>query len=195
MAERLESGTEEAILEAANRCFLRFGLRRTTVEDVARDAGVSRGSVYRYFKDKDTLVASAMVRNADAFFRQLGERLGRLKTFEAKVAEAAVLAQAYRDNDPIYAGLAATEPESFALLLTSQADGFIRAAIEFLAPYVREAKAAGELRGDIDDELAAEWCVRAAMSVIITPGVTFDSDQPAEVKRYIAGFVVRGLKP
>ncbi|MGR8011917.1 TetR/AcrR family transcriptional regulator [Streptomyces hypolithicus] len=41
------------ILDAAYLCFTRHGVRRTTMEDIAREAGMSRGAVYQYVRNKD----------------------------------------------------------------------------------------------------------------------------------------------
>ena len=54
---------------------------------------MSRGSVYRYFKDKDTLVRTAMVRNSAAFFDDLGRKIARLRSFESRIDEALVIAR------------------------------------------------------------------------------------------------------
>lgn len=186
-------GTDEVILEAANRCFNRFGIRRTTVEDVAREAGVSRGSVYRYFRDKNDLVEQVMVRNSSRFFEDVAARMRSKGTFAAKLAEAAVMARSYRESDPIYAGLAATEPETLAVLLTTQATPLIEMAIEFLRPLIAEAKGTGELRADLDDDRAAEWCVRIITSLITTPSITIDLDDEDAVRTFVAEHIVRGL--
>ena len=44
-----------AILEAAQRCFWRHGVRRTSIDDVAREAGVAKGTVYLHFESKEDL--------------------------------------------------------------------------------------------------------------------------------------------
>jgi TetR/AcrR family transcriptional regulator, repressor for uid operon len=53
-------GTDERaahILAAAERCFARTGFHRTTMNDIAREAGMSAGNLYRYFVSKDEVVA------------------------------------------------------------------------------------------------------------------------------------------
>lgn len=48
--------TADGILEAANRLFLQYGYKRTTVDDIARDAGVSKGSIYLHFSSKEQIL-------------------------------------------------------------------------------------------------------------------------------------------
>jgi AcrR family transcriptional regulator len=61
------------ILEAAQALFLRYGVKRTALDDVAREAGVAKGTLYLYFDSKDTLFAAVadrlcaeVLRNAEA---------------------------------------------------------------------------------------------------------------------------------
>jgi AcrR family transcriptional regulator len=49
----------QQILEAARKRFRYFGVRKTTMQEIARDAGVAVGTVYLHFKDKDDLLVAA----------------------------------------------------------------------------------------------------------------------------------------
>lgn len=51
------------ILDAAQRCFVRAGFHRTTMQDVAAEAGMSPGNLYRYFPSKDAIVAGLVERD------------------------------------------------------------------------------------------------------------------------------------
>jgi AcrR family transcriptional regulator len=53
---------KDAVLDAARDCVLAVGVRRTTLTDVARRAGVSRMTIYRRWPDVQTLVADLMTR-------------------------------------------------------------------------------------------------------------------------------------
>jgi len=50
----------QRIFKAAIGCFQQYGLRRTTMDDVAAAAGVSRKTVYNYFTNKTGLVAEVI---------------------------------------------------------------------------------------------------------------------------------------
>jgi TetR/AcrR family transcriptional regulator, repressor for uid operon len=58
MLQKNDHGTDRRtrILDAAERCFVRSGFHRTTVQDVAAEAGMSAGNLYRYFPSKDAIV-------------------------------------------------------------------------------------------------------------------------------------------
>jgi AcrR family transcriptional regulator len=69
-APEAREGTRDAILEAARRRFLRFGPRKTTMDEVAREAGCSRTTLYAHFRNKDDLYASLLEQDAEAFIRE-----------------------------------------------------------------------------------------------------------------------------
>src|SRR5260370_40216961 len=54
------SPQREAILVAATAIFLRYGFKKTSMDDVAREAGVSRQGLYLYFDTKDVLFREAL---------------------------------------------------------------------------------------------------------------------------------------
>ena len=64
----------ERILEAGLACVARYGMAKTTVEDVARLAGLSRATVYRYFPGgKDQVIREVIACEMGRFFRRVGE--------------------------------------------------------------------------------------------------------------------------
>ncbi len=56
----------DAILDAAEQLFAQFGYRRTSMDDVARRAGVAKGTLYLYFDGKVALFRAMQSRNAEA---------------------------------------------------------------------------------------------------------------------------------
>ena len=57
-----ENPKRDAIIQAASTLFRRYGYRRTSMEDIAKETGVSRPSLYSYFKNKDEVFRSLSVR-------------------------------------------------------------------------------------------------------------------------------------
>jgi AcrR family transcriptional regulator len=68
----------EQIIEAATRFFAEKGFRRATTREVAREAGVSEGTIYNYFEDKDALLM--------AILDSLNETERRAEDFEEGMA-------------------------------------------------------------------------------------------------------------
>ena len=66
--EYLEARRNE-ILDAAFACFRRRGFHQTTMQDIYREAGLSPGAVYHYFRSKEEIIAAAIDRNTAEWTR------------------------------------------------------------------------------------------------------------------------------
>src|SRR5262245_10610439 len=58
MADQRTAARRSAILGAAHTCFWKSGIRRTSIEDVANEAGLAKGTIYLYFASKEELFAA-----------------------------------------------------------------------------------------------------------------------------------------
>src|SRR5438445_623657 len=63
-----------AIVDAAARCFARWGIPRTRVEDIAIEVGIARPHIYRHFASKDAIVHAVVLRQIRHHHRRLSER-------------------------------------------------------------------------------------------------------------------------
>ena len=52
------NGMEQQIQAAAGRLFLHYGYRKTSVDQIAREAGIGKGTIYNYFRNKEELFGS-----------------------------------------------------------------------------------------------------------------------------------------
>jgi AcrR family transcriptional regulator len=77
--QRRSAETVDRILTAAARIFDERGYRATTTNHVAAEAGVSVGSLYQYFPNKDALLVALAERHIDEVAGRFGERLARLR--------------------------------------------------------------------------------------------------------------------
>jgi AcrR family transcriptional regulator len=73
------------ILETAISLFSHYSFGKTSVDDIAREARISKGTVYYYFRNKEELFLSAVNRKAEEFFNILDERLQSCTCFEEKL--------------------------------------------------------------------------------------------------------------
>ena len=80
-----EFDRRDQILDAANECFTQLGIQRTSVQDVARMAKVSRGTIYRYFVDRDVLIAAAIEHGAQRFYREVAAAMENKTTLAEKL--------------------------------------------------------------------------------------------------------------
>jgi AcrR family transcriptional regulator len=178
--------TRERIVDAAFGAVERFGLSRFTMDDVARLAGVSRQSVYRYFDSKDALIVALVYREEEAFIEGVRAADARHERLEDAFREAILFCLRTAREHPLLDRLLESEPETFLPYLTTRGGGVIgraRAVIEELATR----------RGGMDPALVhrtADLAVRAIVSYTLTPS----DDPPEEIARELARVLVSALE-
>lgn len=79
---------QDGILDAAFHAFATYGYRRTSMEDIARGAGMSRTALYLHYRNKEDIFRSLAVRYFDEALRDMAAALER----HGRDAEAALLA-------------------------------------------------------------------------------------------------------
>ncbi len=89
--EREKRQRSNDILEAARRSFEEKGFLNTTLQDVAKEAEISVGLIYRYFESKEDIFASLALKGAQQFDRDLETMLKRATVGRKKASAAAVL--------------------------------------------------------------------------------------------------------
>ncbi|MFN8036420.1 MAG: TetR/AcrR family transcriptional regulator [Acidimicrobiia bacterium] len=183
----------ERMLEAAQLCFSRFGFQKTSMEDIAREAGVSRGSIYRHFPDKEALYRAVAADQARHYLGELRRRTARLPSLTDQLVEAAQLTVTFLQDNPLNAAMQRTDPDAFVRLLTTGSRDLVAMGVEAVIPLIEAAVERGEVRPDLDVRRAAEWMTRVVLSLIVTPAVTFDADDPAQRRSFIREFLVPGL--
>lgn len=182
---RRDTEVSERICRAAITCFERFGVRKTSLEDIAGEAQCSRATIYRYFDGKDSILVETLRREAVGFFSILADRLEAADTFEDLFAEAAVTSAEVIGNHRLLNVLIEVEPH---LLLPHVAFGpsnAVEIASAFLGPYIARLRDTGDI-GEVDVERTSEWVVRTVLSYLLTPSRAldlFDRQQVTELAR------------
>ncbi len=72
------------ILSAAAEMFSKYGYNKTSLEDIAKEAHIGKGTIYYYFPDKEELFIEVVQVFVDVFFNQLRDMIDRETTFEGK---------------------------------------------------------------------------------------------------------------
>ena len=192
----LLEGAREQIVKAARACFERFGTEKTSMSDVAREAGVSRGTVYRYFQDRADLIEAAFAYETHLFHEGMRRQLDRLDSLEEQIVECAGILAAFEHD--VATGARSridVSRERLALLLTSHSEPLLRDTIDFLVPYVEAAAERGELRKGLNVRQAAEWISRMLFTIASMPAVTFRGSDPKAWRKFFRDHVIRGLAP
>jgi AcrR family transcriptional regulator len=183
--EGLGSATRERILDGAFEAVATFGLSRLTMDDVARLAGLSRQSLYRYFDSKDAMIQALVYREEETFLEGIRAAHARHSRLEDAMREAILFSLRTAREHPLLDRLLASEPEVLLPFLTTRAGGLLARARSVL----------GELAGrwEVAPELihrTADVGVRAMVSYVVTP----TEDDPEDVARELARILATALE-
>jgi AcrR family transcriptional regulator len=91
----------ERILAAAERCIDRHGIRKTTMDAVAYEVGLSRPSVYRYFADRDELLIELITRHARALLARARKSISRHTSLADQIVETVLSTADHGRRDPM----------------------------------------------------------------------------------------------
>ena len=148
---------QEAILRAAEECFARFGMAKTTMEDVARAASLSRATVYRYFRDREALITELVVRRAHTNMDKARAHINKWPTASERIVEGICRDIRKGHSDPMVNRLVAPESMALSMQLLSVSGRAIELTRELWEPVLLAERSAGNLRPEVDIELLCEW--------------------------------------
>jgi TetR/AcrR family transcriptional regulator, transcriptional repressor of aconitase len=170
------------ILDAARRSFVRNGFHATSMQDILREANLSAGAVYRYFKSKDEIIAAIGFANVAAFTRALEEilpiddpppldealglLLAALERLDEEQDHAKITVQAWTESLRSPA-LAARVEEGWAELTSS------------LAGLVETYRHRGDIQSDVPANDVARLLVGLLHGFVVRKAVLGDGDAEA----------------
>lgn len=172
----------EGLLEAAYACVGRYGIAKTTMDDVAREARRSRATVYRYFPGgKDQLVREVIAWEAGRFFERLAAAVAAAPDFAALLEDALVFAHRAVADHEVLQKILETEPELLLPQLTVESERLLALIKGFLAPQLARVA----LRDGLAMDEAADFVARMLLSFIGAQG-QWDLTDRARVRRLVA---------
>ncbi len=160
------------ILDAALGQFEDFGLRRSTMEDIARRCGLSRITIYRRFPKKENLIEAVVLRELRNFLGDLVSVGGPDISPEDRMIERLAFALQYLRNHPLLRRLLRTEPEAILPSLTVNGGPVVDLAREQVAAFIRRDLFGSRPPPALAErriQTIAELGVRIVLSFILTP--------------------------
>jgi AcrR family transcriptional regulator len=168
--------TRDRILDAALALAGAYGLRNLTMDDVARQAGVGRMTVYRRFGEKARLVEALTARETARVLHELDAAAPTDARIEDQIVEAFVVSLRLARDHPLLSRLALREPQSLLAAIGADGQALFAAGREFAAGRLRAAQDEGVL-GEIPVDEAAELLVRLCASFVFIPETILPSDE------------------
>ena len=154
------------LLDAALAEFSAYGLRRTSMENVAERAGLARSTLYRRFSNKRELARAVALRQSRAHLVELVRAVEGLPTVEDRLVEAFVRGITRARTDGLLLRLLEAEPETVLPYFTTHSDIALGLGRGFLAEQLRRSPGP-PIKGDPD--AAAELIFRLATSIMLAP--------------------------
>lgn len=171
---------------------MQLSIQKTTLHDVARVADVSRGTVYRYFSDREELIDATIEHRSRQYYSTAAAAMSTCTTLAAQMgAFGEVISRHVADfqSNRLLSG-----DQRLMRLSASDPEGALRRMSHFLLPYLRDAKERGEIADSVDEGGATEYLARLLMSVTTMPSsASFNVRRPATVRAFMERFAVFGL--
>jgi AcrR family transcriptional regulator len=179
----------ERIFEATYTCIARYGIGKTSVEDAARQARLSRATVYRYFPGgKDELIRETIAWEVARFFRRLADALAGIDDLPGLLEEALVFAHRAVEEHAVLQRVLATEPVRLLPELTVEANRVLSLIKAFLLPYLEREP----LQPGVEPATAAEHVARMFLSHLAAQG-SWDLTDRTQVRELVRTQILAGI--
>ena len=167
----------ERLLDAAEGCLEQFGPQKTSMEDVARAAGMSRATVYRYFENRDALLSGVASRQAAALATEALGYLAQFDNISDWLVEGLLFTLREIPKRPVFASLVTSLDSRLSTNILLGSSGLIEIGVNVLRPMFGTAKQQGLLRDDVDIDMLIEWLLRVLWTYLNAPSqVATDED-------------------
>jgi TetR/AcrR family transcriptional repressor of uid operon len=175
----------ERILEAAHDQFMEFGLQRTSLDRIAAAAGVSRGTLFNRFTNRDSLLSAVASREIRRAMARIDAEFASARTPEERFIGGVLAAVHVLARNGLLRRLLVTDLDQVLPIVTTESEALLAIARTSVAAHVRTARDDGmTITGDPD--LLAELLVRIGHSLLLAPASAIpldDDDKLAEFAR------------
>jgi TetR/AcrR family transcriptional regulator, repressor for uid operon len=184
----------DRVAAAALDEFAEHGIRRTSMEDVARRAGVSRMTVFRRFASKQRLVEVVIAREVHRGMQELDLLWDGAETLEDRLVAGFEFAGRYVRGHPLFDRLLRSEPDVLLPPLTLDGGPVLKLYRSLIANRLQAEVDAGRAAStDIDG--VAEVIARLAISLLLTREGTITLEDPYSVRRLVNLTLLPMLRP
>ena len=189
-----DDASKQEILDCARALYIEYGLRRTTMEDVAKRAGIGRATLYRRFNDKEQLFQAVILRDVQRDLTNIQAAVARQKTFLDGLLEGYVMAVGLLHHNPLLSRLLTTEPDTVLPFLTTDFGAVMAYARNYIAPQIQRGQEAGHIKR-LPADVIAEMILRTIHSMMLTRVGVINPGDEASIRSFAQQFLRPLLTP
>ncbi len=183
-------GNQDRILQTALEEITEGGLRRFTVDRLAKRVGLSRVTLYRYFPGKEGILEAVLMRELRRFMTQVGEVVARYDTLDQRVVEGFIFALTWLRQHALLNRLLRKEPELILPLLTTHGTPVVTAARDFIVSFAREGDQSGLVQLDSQElQVLSEMLARLILSLVLTPESSVELQSEEQIRAVAETYV------
>jgi len=171
-----QARTQERILDGASRAIARHGLAKLGMRDVSESAGVSRGTLYRYFPTRDDLLTGLVQEEVRRFRERVSAALEDPSGDEERIRVVLEQAMQHIREHAALQRMLETDPAFLLQSLRAQFTTIRSGLRELLGPLLRDTQPVRD--GVVSESHLVDWMTRMLISVLL-----FQDPDPDEMAR------------
>lgn len=183
----------ERILDATLERILQVGVRRASLDDIARRAKINRVTIYRRFTTKENLIDAVLTREIQRIVAEVAEIVATTPGIDAQIENTVMFVLWQTRTHPLVILLLDATPDEIVGFYTTRGREMVSFGIRSIGQLLHSAQQSGVL-GRYDPEPVAEFLARFAHSVLLTPEGGVDFSVEEHMREFIRANVVPLVK-
>lgn len=177
------------LIDAALEQFAILGMSRTSATDIARRAGVDRGTIYRRLGNLDAVVRTALTVEASRLISRIRDAIEPIEEPAERFVRAFVVTVQIMRTHPILVRALEVDKAHALLTIANITDDVIAAAVAFVIEEVDKARTIGHVTAPADVRATAELLVRFIHSMVLYPTAPPILTTDEDLANFARGFV------
>jgi AcrR family transcriptional regulator len=182
--------SKQVFLDAAERLFATVGYRESTMEVIAREAGYSRGSIYRHFPTRDSLVDALIQRTTQRHMTGILDRLSPNAGPLDILIESMVIVATELVHDPLLRTISDESDEGTVGRMLANNTALVQ-MVEPVMAEMLSSDGGRHFRRDLRPKDLAQYFISTSISMLL--GVIPGTEDAQTVRRYIDVFVLPAI--
>lgn len=182
---------KQNVCEAAIRCFKQYGPQRTSMADIAEEAGISRKTLYRIFDDRPALIEYILQQRMITLGDKVRKKLSGINDFEEAIVEGSIYSLRVSREDNLFNEIIKRDTNHrIELFLFGPRDQIKTAIVDLWSGVIRAGRKQALVRSDLSDERIVELLANVHSLLLIR-----DDYDEADQRKFLNDFLLPALKP